>query len=345
MSHPQPHIQSLLEQRYFLRDENGVLLEDDPLQMYDRVAHAIALAEENNHDKWHGEFYILMKDNKFLPNTPTLINAGKQKPGSYSACFVLPVEDSMEGIFEAVKQAALISKAGGGLGFNFGHLREKGAIVSTTGHKSSGPISFMRVFNTMCDTISQGGVRRGALLGLLPIWHPDVEEFIACKDDGVSFTNFNISVGITDEFMRAVENNDDFILKSPKDGLVKYIGARNLWNKIVEHAWKTGDPGLFFLDTVNRAHPLDEDIECPNACGELPLRNFESCNLGSINLMAYIIETPCVPFPQAMSPCIFDYDALASDIPTMVRFLDDVIDVNPFPLPEIKPARKVVRLG
>ena len=274
MPHEKEHIQKLLEDRYYLRDEEGNLLEHSPEEMFARVSVAIAVAEKDEQnpygylkqEEWQKKFFDLMVQNKFLPNTPTLINAGKNNPGSFSACFVLPVNDSMEGIFDAVKKAALISKAGGGVGFNFGNLREKGSLVKSTGHRSSGPISFMRVFDTMCDTISQGGVRRGAMIAVLPVWHPDIEEFISCKDDGVTFSNFNISVGITDEFMEAVESDNDFALKSPVDGLVKYISAKHLWNQIVEHAHKTGDPGLFFLDTVNKAHPLEEKIEAPNPC-------------------------------------------------------------------------------
>jgi len=269
LEHSQPHIQKLLEDRYYLRDEEGNLLENTPEEMFARVAMAVADAEKSSEDMeaWQTEFYYLMKDNKFLPNTPTLINAGKDTPGSFSACFVLPVEDSMEGIFDAVKKAAIIMKSGGGVGFNFGHLREEGAIVKSTGHKSSGPISFMRVFDSMCQTISQGGVRRGAMMGILPVWHPDIEKFIKMKDDGVSFSNFNISVGITDTFISCVEDDLMWELISPTTKeVVKKVPARDLWNKIVEHAHKTGDPGLFFLDTVNKAHPLDEEIESPNPC-------------------------------------------------------------------------------
>lgn len=333
MSHSNPAMQRLLEDRYYLRDEEGNLLETEPYQMYRRVAFAIAQAEGFEHcAEWSDKFYFLMKENKFLPNTPTLINAGKEKPGCFSACFVLPVEDSMEGIFEAVKKAAIIMKAGGGVGFNFSHLREKGAIVKSTGHKSSGPVSFMKVFDAACDTISQGGVRRGAMIAILNIDHPDIEEFISCKDDGVSFSNFNISVGITDDFMDAVEKNQNWFGKP----------ARELWNKIVGHAHKTGDPGLVFLDTINKAHPLDDIVEALNPCGELPLRPFESCNLGSINLMAYL-KDKTEPSSVERHLISFDWDALAKDIPTMVRFLDDVIDVNPFPLPEIDKASKESR--
>jgi len=297
LEHSQPHIQKLLEDRYYLRDEEGNLLETSPSEMYLRVATAVASAEKednnfpSNRMNWMNKFYMLMNDNKFLPNTPTLINAGKARPGCFSACFVLPVEDSMEGIFDAVKQSALIMKAGGGVGYSFGKLREKNAVVKSTGHKASGPISFMSVFNTMIDTIAQGGTRRGAAIAVLPVWHPDIMEFIEMKDDGVSFSNFNISIGITDEFMEAVKDDDGWDFYSPtKDFLdpIKSIRARDLWDKIIEHAHKTGDPGLVFLDTINKGHPLSEEIETTNPCGEIPLRPYESCNLGSINLMAYL---------------------------------------------------------
>ena len=342
MSHPQPHIDHLLTDRYYLRDEEGNLLESDPMDIYGRVAFAIAQAEEDKEqERWMEKFFILMQENKFLPNTPTLINAGKPKAGTFSGCFVLPVEDSMPGIFEAVKQSAIIMKAGGGVGYNFGRLREKGAIVKSTGHKASGPVSFMQAFDSMIDTVAQGGTRRGAAIAVLPVWHPDIEEFISMKDAG-GFSNFNISVGITDEFMEAVKEGKSWKLVSPTDGLTKsWLPARDLWHKIVEHAWKTGDPGLLFLDTINKAHPLDEEIEASNPCGEIPLRPYESCNLGSINLVEYLVN-----WHRELSQegeWEFDWEELEKDIPTMVRFLDDVIDVNPFPLPEIDKASKESR--
>jgi len=335
MAHKNYAIQKILEDRYYLRDEQGNLLENDPLSMFNRVALAIAKAEGEDHrkvDAWFLKFYALMAENKFLPNTPTLINAGKDRPGCFSACFVLPVPDSMEGIFEAVKQSALIMKAGGGIGYNFGHLREEGAIVKSTGQTSGGPLSFMKSFDAMCDTVKQGGSRRGAMMGILPVWHPDIEKFIEMKADGKSFSNFNISVGMTDYFMHMVEQ--------------EHPDCKRIWNKIVEQAWKTGDPGLIFLDTINKAHPLEEDIEATNPCGEIPLRPYESCNLGSINLMAYLTHLGLGRDGDKdafYSEPMFDWDALAKDIPTMVRFLDDIIDVNPFPLPEIEKATKESR--
>src|SRR5674476_48474 len=278
------HIQKLLQARYYLRDEEGNLLEDTPEQMYRRVAHAIARAEYSYTDglfsdaaNWEVKFYDLMKSGKFMPSSPTLINAGKEKAGCFSACFCLDVPDSMEGIFETVKQAAIISKAGGGVGFNFSNLREKDALVKSTGHKASGPVSFMQVFNTMCDTIAQGGVRRGAMIGLLNVGHPDIEEFISCKDDGVSFTNFNMSVAITDKFMEDLKNTPEGY-------------ATELWNKICEHAWKTGEPGIVFIDEMNRDVPDKLAIIGVNPCGEIGLQDKGSCNLGSMNLLAYFDE-------------------------------------------------------
>ena len=350
MAHNQPHIQQLLEDRYYLRDTEGILTETTPEEMFARVAVAVAHAEPNGIDrlKYQKAFFNIMVDNKFLPNTPTLVNAGKERPGCFSACFTVPVEDSMEGIFDAIKHSALIMKAGGGVGFNFGRMREKGAVVKSTGHVSSGPISFMKVFDATCDTISQGGVRRGAMMGILPVWHPDIEEFIAMKDDGKSFSNFNISIGITDAFMQCVKEDSIWALYTPSDYYGtktmlpnKTIRARDLWDKIVKHAHDNGDPGLIFLDTINNRHPLDDYVEATNPCGEIPLRPYESCNLGSINLMAYVDNYACNP--NSTDEWFINYEELGKDIPTMVRFLDDIIEINPFPIPEIEKASKESR--
>lgn len=339
------HIQKLLEQRYYLRDEEGNLLEKIPEDMFARVAHSISRAEvaydtrpeSLGSDRWCEKFYQLMNEKKFMPSSPTLINAGKEKAGCYSACFCLDVPDSMEGIFESVKKAAIISKSGGGVGFNFSNLREKGAIVRSTGHKASGPVSFMRVFNTMCDTIAQGGVRRGAMIGLLDISHPDIEEFISCKDDGVSFTNFNISVSITDEFMQAVDEDGPWQLMF-EDEVVpkKIVSAKELWQKICEHAWKTGEPGIVFIDEMNRGVPDELKIIGVNPCGEIGLEDGGSCNLGSMNLLAYLNKVTND----------FDYKDFAQDVKTAVRFMDDVIAVNPYPSPEISQvAYKTRKIG
>jgi ribonucleoside-diphosphate reductase alpha chain len=338
MPHSQPHIQKLLVDRYYLRDETGKLLENDPKQLFSRVADAVADVEGDGADYWSNNFYLLMVDNKFLPNTPTLINAGK-KTGVYAACNVLEIPDSMEGIFGTLEKAAIISKYGGGLGLYFGDLREENSIVKSTGQTSSGPISFMRVFDSMCDTVKQGGSRRGAMLAALPVWHPDIEKFISCKNDG-SFSNFNISIVITDEFMKCVEANGMFELICT-DNMRIGIDARDLWNKIVEHAHKTGDPGLIFIDEANRCHPLEQDVKCYNACGEQPLLHAESCVLGSINLMAYLEHFQSQKEDKVVWR--FDWDALGKDIPTMVRFLDDIIDASPYPLEEVEKATKASR--
>ena len=347
MPHEKLHIQKLLEGRYYLRDENGNLLETEPDAMFSRVAGAIAKVENTNWQSWADKFYLLMRDNKFLPNTPTLINAGK-KQGVYAACNVLEIPDSMNGIFDILKDAAIISKYGGGLGLYFGNLREEGAVVKSTGQTSSGPVSFMEVFDAMCNTVKQGGSRRGAMLAGLPVWHPDIRKFISCKDDG-KFSNFNISVIVTDEFMKAVENNQVFYLHSPgNDFPLEQVDALDLWNEIIEHAHKTGDPGLIFIDEVNRKHPLEEEVKCCNACGEQTLLHGESCVLGSINLMAYLREDKMdntymkenISYPTEWN---FDWDKLGEDIPTMVRFLDDVIDASPYPLQGVEKATKASR--
>lgn len=340
------HVKKLLQERYYLRDREGNLLEDSTEELYGRVAHTIAGAEhifnkENASSvaaEWEIKFYNLMISNKFLPNTPTLVNAGKDSPGSYGACYVLPVKDSMTGIFDAVKNSALVQKSGGGIGYNFGTLREAGAIVGSTGHTSSGPLSFMTVFNQATDTIKQGGVRRGAMIGILPVSHPDIEEFINIKSDLSKLTNFNLSVSITDSFMKAVEDNQEWKLISPHTKAVKKtINARDLWDKLITRAWQTGEPGIIFIDEINRKHPFlgvkQFEIEACNPCGELPLRNWESCTLGSMNLSEY--------YDKEMNQ--FDFSEFSQDIYTAVRFLDNVVEVNPYTLPEIEQATKETR--
>jgi ribonucleoside-diphosphate reductase alpha chain len=354
MAHKLEHIQKLLESRYYLRGSDGTLLEDDPVLMFARVAGAVAQAEKTDTEKsyWYHRFLDLMcpiSDHdhpKFLPNTPTLINAGKEK-GVYAACNVLEVPDSMTGIFDTLKKAAIISKYGGGLGISFSNLREEGAIVKSTGQTSSGPLSFMKVFDAMCDTVKQGGSRRGAMLASLRVDHPDIYKFIELKDDGKSFSNFNMSVVVTDKFMKAVENDESWSLVSPSTGLAVggFIKAKSLWNKIVEHAWKTGDPGLIFIDEANRKNPFTKpeyEIKTYNACGEQPLLDSESCVLGSINLMAYLKEDWPAPGYTPLK-IKFDWDALGEDIPTMVRFLDDIIDSSPYPIKEVEEATKKTR--
>jgi ribonucleoside-diphosphate reductase alpha chain len=357
MAHSNPAIQSILESRYFLRDETGKLLESDPSEMFARVAVAVAKAEKEDNiigsaeSFWQQEFFNLMADNKFLPNTPLLISAGKNYSGvTFAACNVLDIPDSMDGIFDTLKKGAIIFKYGGGLGIDFSSLREKNALVSSTGHASSGPLSFMCVYNEMTNCVAQAGVRRGGILAGFRVDHPDILEFISCKDKLNEFTNFNLSVIITDKFMEAVKDDSVWWLCSPLDrddpfSPVETVKARDLWDKIVEHAWKTGEPGLIFIDEANRQHPYKDkkkhEIKCYNLCGEVNLEHAESCTLGSINLMAYIKEDSIGKPPY--TNYWFDWDTLAEDIPTMVRFLDDVIDVNPYPLPEIEDVTKKSR--
>lgn len=325
------HIQKLLEERYYLRDAKGNQLEAKPEDIYARVAKAIASVEDNP-EEWEPKFFRLMADSKFLPSTPTLINAGKDKAGSLSACFVLPVEDSMEGIFNAIKNAALIHKSGGGTGFSFSKLREKGSLVASTGQKSSGPIEFMKVFNQAMDTVKQGGARRGASMGVLRVDHPDIFDFIRVKDDGVTLTNFNLSVLVSDEFMSAVAKNEHWNLISPATGeVIEAVFARSIWNDIVEHAWRTGEPGLLFEDAINVDNPFIEKIGATNPCGEIPLLDYESCNLGSINLSKYVHNADIA------------WEELAEDTRTAIRFLDNVITANHYPIPQIEEATKASR--
>lgn len=337
MAHSNPAIQQLLEQRYYLRDKSGNLLEDDPSQMYRRVAREVASAEMGYVDnpsiiqRYENDFYSLMNSGKFLPNTPLLANAGK-KGQAYAACYCMYIPDSMEGIFQVLKDTALVFKTGGGMGLDFSQIREKGALVKTTGFRASGPVSFMRVYNSMCEAVKQSGIRRGAMMATLRVDHPDIEEFISCKDDGVSLTNFNISVLITDEFMDAVIKDRDFGLVPPK-GHVTFVNARELFKKICKSAWKTGEPGVVFIDTINDKHPFDSpdyEIKGTNACSELPLLHGESCVLGAINLSKYV--------KLNNKNYVFDYEELKKDIPLAVRFLDNTIDITSHPTPAIEKA-------
>lgn len=309
---------TVLKARYLRKDENGNIIET-PEEMLRRVA--LALKPDNS-----GAFYNLMVSLDFLPNTPTLINAGREN-GQLSACFVLPVEDSMDGIFTSIKNAAMIHKTGGGTGFSFSRLRHNGARVGSTGGEASGVVSFLRVFNSATDSVKQGGVRRGANMGLLRVDHPDIEDFIMCKDDTSQLTNFNLSVGITDAFIKAVENKEPWALIDPHTHqIVKTVDAVNLWQLIIHQAWKNGEPGVVFLDTVNRFNPTPElgEIESTNPCGEQPLLPYESCNLGSINLSNHVKDG------------LVDWVKLGETVETAVEFLNAVLDHNCFPLPEIK---------
>ncbi len=342
----------VLERRYLARDESGRLIEK-PEDLFRRVAHNIALAEKGYGASkqrvaaWEERFYSLLTSLRFLPNSPTLGNAGRPLQ-QLSACFVLPVEDSMTGIFDTVKQTALIHQSGGGTGFAFSRLRPAGDRVHSTGGIASGPVSFMRVFDAATEAIKQGGTRRGANMAILAVEHPDIEEFIGLKSDMVSLTNFNTSVAAGDKFMSAVERHKDYELVNPRTGqVVRRLNARHVFNQIAENAWKNGDPGLVFLDRVNGDNPTPQlgRIEATNPCGEQPLLPYESCNLGSIDVSKLVAAEGAAVrrTKSSASRDGLDWEALAEVIPLCVRFLDDVIDMGLYPIPEIERLTKLTR--
>lgn len=323
----------VLQARYLRRDETGEIIEN-PDELFQRVARAVAAAETQHGgptaaQRSEEDFYELLSSLQFLPNSPTLMNAGAPL-GQLSACFVLPVDDSMADIFDSLRLMALIQQSGGGTGFSFSRLRPKGDLVKSTGGTASGPVSFMRIFDCATDNIRQGGRRRGANMGVLRIDHPDVGEFIDAKRDGRSFSNFNLSVGVTDEFMEAVLSGRTIDLVHPTTKTpLRSVPASELFAAIADAAWATGDPGVIFLDAVNRANPTPEvgAIEATNPCGEVPLLPYEACNLGSLNLSRMVRRDG--------NGYSVDWAKLAQSTKVAVRFLDDVIDVSRWPDPRI----------
>ena len=321
-----PNALQLLEARYLRKTE----ITETPDELFQRVAKHLIAIEGADRDSWFDHFYGLMRNLEFLPNSPTLMNASMPE-GQLSACFVLPVPDDLKGIFTTLKNAALIHHSGGGTGYNFSKLRPMDDIITSSEGSSAGPIAFMKIYDTATEHVKQAGKRRGANMGILNIDHPDIEAFIISKTDGASIQNFNISVGITDAFMNALKRDSDWELINPRTKKVsKTLKAKDLWDSIVEQAQKIGDPGLIFLDTINKHNPLPKQgrIESTNPCGEVPLLDLESCNLGSINLTKMV--------KGATDDVEIDWEKLEETVTVAIRFLDNVVSINHYLLPEIK---------
>lgn len=324
----------VLERRYLKKNDDGVV--ERPEDMFLRVAKTVAAAEKaygGDVKATQKMFYDSMTSRRFLPNSPTLMNAGREL-GQLSACFVLPIEDSMEGIFGSLTHAALIHKSGGGTGFSFSRIRHDGAPVKSTGGVASGPISFMKVYNAATEAVKQGGTRRGANMGILRVDHPDIMAFITCKSDTKELTNFNISVGLTEAFMHAVHTGSEYDLIDPASKkVIKSLKAKEVYDTIIDMAWRNGEPGIVFLDRINKDNPVPAagEIESTNPCGEQPLLPYESCNLGSVNLNEFV------------SGGKIDYDELGKTVRIATHFLDNVIDVNKYPLEQIEKMTKSMR--
>ncbi len=335
------HAKTVLRQRYLAKNATGETVES-PVQMFWRIATDIAKAERRYPATTRlpdaaRRFYEMMARLDFLPNSPTLMNAGRRLQ-QLSACFVLPVEDSLDSIYDTVKYQALIHQSGGGTGFSFSHLRPHDDVVASSSGVASGPISFMRLFNLSTDIIKQGGTRRGANMGILRVDHPDILDFIALKQVPGEMANFNLSVGITDSFMQALERRRSYPLINPRNGTVtRKLPAKQVFDRLVQAAWACGEPGVIFLDTINRANPTPQlgAITSTNPCGEQPLLDYESCTLGSINVARFVSRQTTAP--------LIDFDRLAATVRLAVRFLDNVLDRTHFPISQIETVTKQTR--